>query len=195
MDAPCVDRVIVSTDDPEIAEISATFGAEVPFLRPAELAGDLVPDLPVFQHVLSWLEPRCTPDIVVHLRPTSPARRPGLIDEAVGRLVSHPEADSLRSVSPPSETPYKMWRSNDGWLEPLLGTFHDELFNQPRQSLPKVWRHDGVIDVTRRATILAGSMTGARILAMELEPEEAADLDVPGDLDQTLNALRYVGLI
>lgn len=193
--AASVDRVIVSTDDAEIAEFSAACGAEVPFLRPRELAGDLVPDLPVFQHALGWLEADWVPHTVVHLRPTSPARRPGLVDEAVERLAAHPGADSLRSVSPPRDTPYKMWRSSKGWLEPLLGGFDEELFNQPRQSLPAVWRHDGVIDVVRRSTIRGGSMTGRRILALELKAEEAADLDEPGDLEHTLAALRYVGLV
>ena len=193
--AACIDRVIVSTDDPEIAEVSTAWGAEVPFLRPAELARDLVPDLPVFQHTLSWLEPEWTAAVVVHLRPTSPARRPGLVDTAVERLIACPGADSLRSVSPVNETPYKMWKSQDGWLEPLLGSFEEELFNQPRQRLPLAWRHDGVIDVVRRSTVLAGSMTGRKILAFELAPEEAADLDVPGDLERTMDALRYVGLV
>lgn len=193
--AACIDRVIVSTDDPEIAEVSAFWGATVPFLRPPELAGDSVPDLPVFEHALAWLKPEWAPELVVHLRPTSPARRPGLVDSAIERLVACPDADSLRSVSPANETPYKMWKFQDGWLEPLLGSFEDELFNQPRQHLPVAWRHDGVIDVIRCSTIVAGSMTGRRILAFELEAEEAADIDTPGDLEHTMNALRYVGLV
>ena len=149
----------------------------------------------MFQHALAWLAPEWAPEIIVHLRPTSPARRRGLIDQAVGQLTNHADADSLRSVSPARDTPYKMWRSADGWLEPLLGTFADEFYNRPRQTLPTVWRHDGVIDVIRRSTISRGSMTGHRILAFELDAQEAADLDIPQDLSDTISALKYVGLI
>ena len=83
LDAETVTRTIVSTDDSEIADAAATAGAEVPFLRPAELAGDTVLDLPVFEHALRTLAASegYAPDLVVHLRPTSPLRPPGLVDE------------------------------------------------------------------------------------------------------------------
>src|SRR3989337_3169724 len=76
--AQTVNRVIVSTDDEEIATVARHYGAEVPFLRPAELAQDGTPDLPVFQHALYWLEENegYQVEIVVQLRPTSPFRRP-----------------------------------------------------------------------------------------------------------------------
>ena len=75
-----VTRVIVSTDDPEIADVARDFGAQVPFLRPAELAQDTTLDLPVFQHVLAWLiaNEAYQPDFVLQLRPTSPVRPVGL---------------------------------------------------------------------------------------------------------------------
>ncbi|MFZ6019832.1 MAG: cytidylyltransferase domain-containing protein, partial [Chloroflexota bacterium] len=90
-----ITRVIVSTDDPEIAEVARAYGAEVPFLRPAELAQDSTLDLPVFQHALAWLTANeaYAPDVVVQLRPTSPIRPVGLVDEAVHILLEHPEAD------------------------------------------------------------------------------------------------------
>ena len=73
-----VTRVIVSTDDEEIAATARTYGAEVPFMRPPELAEDATPDLPVFQHALEWLRQTegFSPCAVVHLRPTYPIRRP-----------------------------------------------------------------------------------------------------------------------
>ncbi len=72
-----VNRVIVSTDDEEIAGFSRRYGAETPFIRPAHLAEDSTPDLPVFQHALEWLQENeaYQPDIVVQLRPTSPLRQ------------------------------------------------------------------------------------------------------------------------
>ena len=80
-------RVLVSPDDAEIAAEARSAGAEVPFVRPAELAADDTPDLPVFQHALAWLdrEEGYRPELVVHLRPTSPVRRPGLVDAAIAR--------------------------------------------------------------------------------------------------------------
>lgn len=182
--ATAVDRVIVSTDDAEIAEVAAAAGAEVPFERPAELAGDLVTDLPVFQHAVGWLAEveDYRPDLVVHLRPTSPARAPGLVDAAVDVLRRRPTATSVRSVSPAPLTPWKMYDiDTDGWLRPLLGTPADEAFNLPRQALPPAWVHDGVVDVIRTATILGGSMSGASILAFET-PGEGVDIDNPADL-------------
>lgn len=191
LEAISVERVILTTDDPEIADVGRRAGAEVPFERPADLAGDLVPDLPVFQHVLSWLHQHESfdPGIVVHLRPTSPARRPGLVDDAVALLASHPEASSVRSVTRPLVTPYKMWHFAGEWLEPVVGTIEAELFNEPRQALPPVWVHEGTVDVIRSEVILGGSMTGLRILGLALPAEEAVDLDEFADLPRVEAAL------
>ena len=102
-----LDRVIVSTDDDEIAEVAERFGAEVPFRRPPEFAEDLTPDLPVFLHALEWLDRHegYKPDLIAHLRPTSPLRTAQHIDEAVSILRGRPDADSVRSVTVPSENP------------------------------------------------------------------------------------------
>lgn len=181
--ANLVDRVVVSTDDEAIAALASDCGAEVPFLRPVHLAADDTADLPVFQHLLEQLSPAERPDVVVHLRPTSPVRPPGLIDAAVELLLSEPSADSVRSVSPVQKSPYKMWLVEDGYLEPVCGTWEDELFNQPRQQLPDAWQHDGVIDVVRVSTITSGSMCGRRVLAFRTPPGVAVDIDTPDDLD------------
>src|SRR3989338_2337973 len=92
-----IDRMIVSTDDEEIARVARECCGEAPFLRPAELAGDTVTDFPVFVHALKWLRDheKYQPDIVVQLRPTHPLRKPEDIDRAIELLVSHPEADSV----------------------------------------------------------------------------------------------------
>lgn len=189
-----VDRIIVSTDDAEIAEAARAAGAEVPFVRPAELAAHDTTDLPVFLHALSWLagEGAAAPSLVVHLRPTSPARRAGLVDDAVARLEEHPEATSLRSVSPSPLTPWKMYRVEDGYLAPVLGSIDEEAYNQPRQQLPPAWVHDGVIDVIRTETLLAGSMSGPRMLAWHSTPDEAVDIDRPEDLHRAAEAVRAI---
>ncbi len=94
LQAGSVSRVIVTTDDKEIGAIARQYKAETPFLRPNELAGDDTLDLPVFKHALTWLaeNENYHPDLVVHLRPTTPLRPPDLVDNAVHLLWTHPEA-------------------------------------------------------------------------------------------------------
>ena len=180
LESAYVDRVIVSTDSQEIAAVARAWGAEVPFLRPAELAQDQSADFPVFEHALSWLsvDHGYAPDIVVQLRPTSPLRPPGLIDEAIELLVQTPLADSVRAVTPAGQNPYKMWRITDGRMEPLLRLDVREPYNQPRQSLPDTFWQTGHVEVIRATTILEQkSLTGRVILPCLVPPEYAIDLD------------------
>ena len=115
-------------------------------MRPAEFAQDRSTDLDVFRHALRTLRDveGYTCECVVHLRPTGPVRQAARIDEAIERFRRHPEADALRSVTWPAQTPYKMWRVKGGYLEPLLridGT--TEPYCLPRQGLPEVfWQRD-----------------------------------------------------
>jgi CMP-N,N'-diacetyllegionaminic acid synthase len=163
--ATLVTRTIVSTDDEEIAAIARSAGAEVPFLRPAELAQDDSTDLEVFRHALESLE-GYEPELVVHLRPTNPLRRPERVDEAIRAMLDDPEADSLRSVSWPKQTPYKMWRIEGGYLAPLVEVPGlPDAHSRPRQGLPEVWWQNGYVDIVRPRTVLElGSMTGERVL-------------------------------
>src|SRR5687768_7038153 len=103
LQAKTVTRVIVSTDDEEIAAIARYWGAEVPFLRPAALAQDDTPDLPVFQHALRILEKEegYKPGIIVQLRPTSPFRKLSHIEDAVQLLAQRVDADAVRTVCVP----------------------------------------------------------------------------------------------
>lgn len=190
--ASLVGRLVVSTDDPEIARIARELGAEVPFLRPPGLAGDRVADLPVFEHALKTLTegPGEPPDIIVNLRPTSPFRPPGAVDRAIAALAEDPAADSVRSVAPPAQNPYKMWRLQGRWLEPLLKAGIREPYNAPRQSLPEVLWQTGQIDAFKRTTILEkGSLTGDKVLPLHMDPALAVDLDTP---DQWEAAERFV---
>lgn len=177
---PLITRVIVSTDDDEIAEVARQFGAEVPFMRPLQLAQDHSTDWEVFNHALRWLlgEENYVPELVVHLRPTSPIRRPEKLNEAIRLMLDHPEADSLRSVHPPEQTPYKMWHIVDGRLRPLLYVQGiAEPFNMPRQSLPKVYYQNGYVDITRPCVVLErGLMNGDNIMPFLIE-EKLADID------------------
>ncbi|MEQ1898880.1 MAG: acylneuraminate cytidylyltransferase family protein [Vicinamibacterales bacterium] len=181
-----VTRVIVSTDDPEIAAIAREYGADVPFLRPTQLAQDDTPDLPLFQHALAWLREHegYEPECVVQLRPTSPLRPVGLVDRAIDLLIADPEADSVRGVTVPNQNPHKMWKHAEGrFLQPLLPDdgLH-EPFNMPRQSLPEVFWQTGHVDVVRCDTIRKGaSLTGKRILPIVVGREYSIDIDTETD--------------
>ena len=183
--------------DADIAALGEKAGAEVPFMRPAELAGDDVLDLPVFEHVLRTLADTegYRPDLVVHLRPTSPLRPPGLVDEGVRTLAADPAADSLRAVTPPANNPFKMWRIEGGVLVPLVDSGIHEQYNQPRQALPAAYWQTGTLDVMRAGTILdLHSMTGRRILPMVIDPELAVDIDDPLSLAVAEDRCRRHGL-
>jgi CMP-N-acetylneuraminic acid synthetase len=193
LDAGTVTRTVVSTDDAEIAEVARAAGAEVPFVRPAELAADDSTDLGVFRHALHRLEEHegYRPELVVHLRPTNPVRRVERIDEAVRALAADPEADSLRSVSWPAQTPYKMWRIAGGYLEPLLQVDGlPEAHSLPRQALPEVWWQNGYVDVIRPRTILVdASMTGRRVLPFVID-EPFVEIDYEDALARAEELLR-----
>jgi N-acylneuraminate cytidylyltransferase len=180
-----VDRLIVSTDDAEIAQVARDYGAEVPFMRPAELAQDDTHDFPVFEHALRWLEQNegYLPDIVVQLRPTTPVRPPWTVTRAVEILLEHPEADSVRGVVPSGQTPYKMWHLDDaGRMEPLLDADLPEPFNQPRQALPATYWQTGHIDAIRRETLTEKrSMSGDVILPLLLDASYTVDIDTQRD--------------
>jgi len=189
LQAEQVTRILVSTDDEEIAQVAHDFGAEVPFLRPSELAQDGTPDLPVFEHVLDWLEDNegYQPDFVVQLRPTSPIRPRGLLDRAIQILIDNPQKDSVRGVVPAGQNPYKMWQiDGQGQLIPLLSlTSIKEPYNAPRQVLPPVYWQTGHIDVIRSDVILEKqSMTGDRILPVRIDPAYAVDIDTPKDWER-----------
>ncbi|MCB0620322.1 MAG: hypothetical protein KDC41_16755, partial [Saprospiraceae bacterium] len=116
-------------------------------------------------------------DAVVQLRPTSPFRPPACVDEAVEVLLSG-NADSVRGITPSGQNPYKMWRIEDGMMQPLLDSEFAEPYNMPRQELPDTFWQTGHVEVIRTATILEmGSMTGHRIAPYVLDPAYAIDLD------------------
>jgi CMP-N-acetylneuraminic acid synthetase len=181
-----ITRTIVSTEDEEIRQISLQHGAEVPFARPKELAEDHVLDLPVFQHALTYLadKEQYRPKVVVHLRPTAPYRKPEWIDESIQLLLTHAEADSVRSVSKPSQHPYRMFSiAPSGYLQPIMAHEHPVPYLLRRQDLPDVYYYNCVIDVTLPETIFGKkSMTGDQILPYVMDPREVIDIDSPQDL-------------
>ena len=192
--AQYVTRVVVTTDDEEIAAIAREYGAEVPFMRPSVLADDFSTDVEFHKHALQWLSNNESyhPDMVVNLRPTPPSRKPDVIDRAIELFSKHPEADALRSVHLASETPFKMWLVNEeGYMRPvaqLEGV--KEPYNQPRQKLPLVYWQDGYVDITRPIVVFEkGSTTGEVIIPYLIE-EPAVDIDYPDSIASAEAQLR-----
>ncbi|MBC7836233.1 acylneuraminate cytidylyltransferase family protein [Acetobacteraceae bacterium] len=187
--AKSITRLIISTDDEEMAEVARSYGVEVPFMRPVELAQDDTPDLAVFEYVLAELQKReqYVPDAVVHLRPTTPLKKAADINRGVELLLAHPDAQSVRSICEPLHTPFKMYTldENSGFLQPLLPKVFPEVFkkypeayNMPRQLLPSVWRHSGYVDVVRSEVITElHSMSGSKILPLPFEKWRDIDID------------------
>ena len=181
-----INRTIVSTDNEEIAKVSEEFGAEIPIFRTKELAGDHILDLPVFEHMLTYLkkEENYEPDIVVHLRPTCPYRKPQWIDSVINLLIENVSADSVRSVSEPSQHPYRVFEIKNKYLHPLMNERHPEPYLLRRQDLPKMYYYNCVIDVTKPNTIFnKKSMTGDKMLPYIMRSEDSIDIDTPMDLE------------
>ena len=180
-----ITRVVVTTDDDEIAKAALDSGAEVPFKRPAKFATDTAADYGVFRHALEWLgeHESYVPELVVHLRPTGPIRKVELIEQAVEMMLANGEADSLRSMSVAELTPYKMWKIDGDFAEPVIvDPNNPESHSAPRQSLPPVFWQNGYVDVVRPRTVLElGSMVGNRVLAFVVS-EPIYELDYPDDI-------------
>jgi YrbI family 3-deoxy-D-manno-octulosonate 8-phosphate phosphatase len=185
--AETVTRVIVSTDDEEIASVAREYGAEAPFLRPAEFARDDSTDLPVFTQALDWLKIHegYEPEIMVQLRPTSPFRPLDCVDNAVRKLIDHPEADSVRGVVSAGQNPHKMWilDGDEKPMRPLLKVPGlAEPYNAPRQALPPVHWQTGHVDAIRVSTIYQKkSLSGEIILPLVLDWRYTVDIDTPFD--------------
>jgi CMP-N-acetylneuraminic acid synthetase len=182
-----VTRVIVSTDNEDIAAVARQYRAETPFLRPAALAQDDTTDFPVFEHAIHWLARHegYRPDIIVQLRPTSPVRPTGLVERAIRSLLEHRDADCVRGVIPAGQNPFKMWRCHgeDQPITPLLRVEGiAEPYNAPRQVLPPVYWQTGHIDAIRASTITQKrSLTGDVIYPLMVDPRYAVDIDQLSD--------------
>lgn len=175
-----LDRVVLTTDDEEIAGVGRRLGLDVPFLRPPELARDDTPTLPVVRHAVGWLEERGERyDAVCLLQPTSPLRSPADVDACV-RLLEETGADSVVSVLPvPDEhNPHWVWfLAEDGTLASCLGA-RDPL--PRRQDLPPAFHRDGSVYVTRRDVVMErDSLYGDRIVPYPMDPDRSANLDEP----------------
>ena len=175
-------RAVVSTDDPQIATAARDLGLDVPFLRPAALAADTTPMLPVLQHAVETLRADgFAADIVVLLQPTSPLRRAEHIDAAIDLLVDT-HADSVVSVVevPHQFNPVSVMRLDGDRLQPFL----DGPAVLRRQDKPRVFARNGPAVLAVRTQVLErGSLYGDDVRPLFMTPEDSIDLDTPSDLE------------
>ena len=165
-----VERVIVSTDSEQYAEVARSYGAEVPFIRPSSISTDSSTDFEFMSHAMNWLEKNDgdTPEYWVHLRPTTPLRDPKNIQTAIDLLSKCDRATALRSAHRCPASPFKWFRRNaEGFLIALTTDSTDlDQFNSPRQNFPEVFIPDGYVDIVRRSFLReSGLLHGNRVLA------------------------------
>jgi len=179
-------RVVLSTDDAEIAQVGCDCGVEVPFLRPGELARDDTPSLAVAQHAVRWLieHEAWTPDVLLLLQPTSPLRRARHLDEAL-ECMAQAGADTVVSVVevPHCFSPYSIMRLRDGRLE--------DFWREPtpfdpfcRQNLPVLYARNGPAVLATRVKVMIErqSFYGQTIVPYIMTEEESVDIDTFFDL-------------
>lgn len=186
LDSGVLDAVIVSTESPEIAELARAFGAEVPFLRPAEMAGDQSPDIDWIRHLLLTLESEGRAwDCYAILRPTSPFRRPQTIQRAWVAFREDGHADSLRAVQPCREHPAKQWIVEGSRMRPVM-TNPDPAatpwHSQPYQALPPVYAQNASLEIARtEAPLRMGTISGREVMPFMTEGLEGFDINGPDD--------------
>ncbi len=145
-----IDRIIVSTDSTKYRDLCIKFGAEVPFLRPKNISGDLSTDTDFIIHALDWLkENESEPDLIAHIRPTTPLRDPSVIDQAIEAFKSSKEFTSLRSVHQMAESAYKNFEISDSGNLVSVFTKNSALdaSNNARQSFQDTFVPNGYIDI------------------------------------------------
>ena len=179
-------KIVVSTDSKEYADIAMKYGAEVPFLRPPEISGDLSTDYECMKHSVEWLKQnqQYYPDIVLQLRPTSPLRKVEDINNAIGLFLENRENyDSLRSVVEFEKSPYKMYTLTENTLVPLFKKVDDidEPYNQCRQILPKCYLHNGYIDIFNTSILENATISCERIYPYLMNKEYTLDIDEAKD--------------
>jgi N-acylneuraminate cytidylyltransferase len=179
------ERIVVSTDSEEIAEIAVRYGADVPFLRPAELATSTSPDV----EWLTWTLPRLEEqfDLFAIVRATNPFRRGDAIRRGLEQLLATPEADSIRAVELVKQHPGKMWTlAPDGRLmTPLLDQSHlDSAWHAGQyQALPPVYVQNSALEIAwTRVVAETGTREGRVVAPFLTQGHEGLNIDDEDDL-------------
>ncbi|MBT4764706.1 acylneuraminate cytidylyltransferase family protein [bacterium] len=179
-----IDRIIVSTDSEEYAEIARSYGAETPFIRPKDISGDLATDVEFFKHAVDWLQENenFVPEYFVHLRPTTPFRDPKVLDKAIKEFICS-DYSALRSCHKMSESSYKTFEVENNMFKRICnGESNIEGSNTARQAFPETYDANGYIDIVRsemisKHNLIHGSKVKAFITNTAHEIDEIGDID------------------
>ena len=175
-----IDYVLVSTNSKKYAKIATKYGAKVPFLRPASISGNISSDYEFIDHALNKLRKfKISPEIVVHIRPTTPLRDPKQIDKAIKHFVKNKSrATALRSVHEMSETVYKVFEISDKkLLKPIFSKnkFLDKI-NLPRQKFKKTYVANGMVDIYSVSFVKKNKMLlGSKVIPFIVSPTTEVD--------------------
>lgn len=180
-------RVVVSTDSEEIADVARWYGAEVPFLRPAEYASSTSPDIEWLGFTLERLEERY--DLFAIVRATNPFRGPGAVSRGLEQLLATPEADSLRAVELVKQHPGKMWLLADHGrtMRPLLEQAHLEVawHAGQYQALPPVYVQSSALEIAwTRVVSGTGTREGRVVTPFFTEGHEGLNVDDEEDWER-----------
>lgn len=186
-DSGLFEAIVVSTDSEEIADVARRYGAEVPSLRPPEIATATSPDIEWVRHMLGVLEQAGRAfDVFSLLRPTSPFRGADTIRRAWERFVSFdPPVDSIRAVELCRQHPGKMWTIEGELMRPLLEQAAGEVPTHSRQyqSLPEVFVQNSSLEIAWTRITERNEIAGERVAPFLTEPNEGFTVDYPSDWD------------
>ena len=198
LESKMIDRCFVTTDSEEIQSIALNYGAEVPFLRPPEISGDMATDYEFLDHFIQWLtvnEPQTPPTLLVQLRPTYPNRSVKIIDTCIRQMINQPQFDSLRTVVPCEHTPFKSYtidnKDNPAVLNPIFKEYRNirEPYNMPRQLFPQVYVNNAYLDIIRPSTITdKKSVTGDTVMPYIMSNNDVHDIDTLADFARSEQA-------
>lgn len=182
-----IQRVIVTTDDERIAEISKTYGAEVQYPRPTELSGDHDNLENVLKYMVKSYAVDFNADVLVLLQPTSPFRKTLHVDQAI-ELFINSGADTVTAVQKVSEHPYFMWKIYDGQLMPFY-SLEDQ--KSSRHQLPQFFIENGSIYIVKKETLLKDGIYGKKVIPFEMNHFDSVDIDEPIDVEWAKFLLNY----
>lgn len=175
-----IDKVIVNTDDAEIAEVSKAYGAEVPFIRPSELAQDDSPVIEALNYGIDFLASQgYSGTHTMQLNPTSPLRTVDHLNSAIELLVEN-QADSVVTVTEAHTHPYWCKKINSGKLEDFLPEGPDKY--KVRQSLPKVYALNGSIFLTSNDLLKKGTYYSSNTVPLVMDSDYSIDIDTPWEM-------------
>ena len=184
------DRVVCSTDSGKIAEVAQRYGADVPFLRPPELATSTSPDIEWITHALEHLDEHY--DLFAIVRATNPFRGPDVLRRGLEQLLATPEADSIRAVELVKQHPGKMWVLEGKTMRPLLDQSHlDVAWHAGQyQALPEIYVQNSALEIAwTRVVSQTGTREGRVVAPYLTRAYEGFNIDDEDDWDRARRLL------